>query len=324
MPSSYTNVVLQKPNWFSSGSWTPQDFREAYGDIITPGVVGINDFLVSVSSGLTLSVAAGVAYIKGGNAADQGMYRQYAAGANTIAVAAAHATLPRLDQIILRVLDADHDSNGGSYQGLIEVIPGTATSGATLANRTGAAALGSILNSSQSYILLSDVLVPAAAGSLVAGNLGDQRKAATLNLRVPRVRAYRTANQSIPDATDTAISFTASRYNNDRMWNSATNPTRFTCITPGLYTFKGNIEWAVSAIGIRSFWIRLNGTTDIGDVRITSPNGTSVDRHTVAADYEMVAGDYVEFMVRQNTGGALNVAVNANYSPECSAVRLAA
>lgn len=324
MPSSYTNVVLQKPDFFSSGTWTPQDFREAWADIIASGVVGAGDFLVATTTGLTVSVAAGVAYIKGQNVADQGSYRQYSSASQNIAVGTANATNPRLDQIILRVLDADHDANGGSYQGLIEVIPGTATAGATLTNRSGAADLTALSNSSKSALLLADVLVPAAAGSLSAGNLNDRRTRAVVNgnMVTPRVRAYRTGNQSIADTADVALSFQASRYNNDRMWSSSTNPTRFTCLTPGLYSFKGCIEWASNATGIRTFWVRLNGTTDLVDVRELTPNASSNPRQALTTDYELVQGDYVEFMVRQNSGAGLAVNAAANYSPECSAVRI--
>jgi len=173
MPSSYTNVVLQKPDYLATGSWTPQDDRKPLSDLVYPGVVGSGDFLVSFVSGLTVSVAAGVAFIKGGNVADQGTYREYDPTSHNISVASGGAN-PRLDQIILRILDQDHDTSR-SYQAVLEVIPGTPTAGATLANRTGAANLDTLLNGSKSYLLLADVLVPAGAGSISGSAIGDRR-----------------------------------------------------------------------------------------------------------------------------------------------------
>lgn len=84
-------------------------------------------------------------------------------------VTTAHATLPRVDQVVLEVLDNTHDSSGSNLV-RTRVVAGTATSGATLANRTGAAALPS------SALLLADVLVGAAATSITNAVIRDRRK----------------------------------------------------------------------------------------------------------------------------------------------------
>ncbi len=181
MPS-YTQVVLTEETlYLQNKSYSAQDDRRHLGDILTAGVVGANDCLVTWTSGLTLSVAAGVAYITGGNVTDQGKYRVRLSAAKSIAVGAGHATLPRLDQVILRVLDASADTSG-IYETRVEVIPGTPTSGATLANRSGAANLNSLLENSKSVLLLADVLVPAAAGAINNTNIGDKRSVATIGL----------------------------------------------------------------------------------------------------------------------------------------------
>lgn len=176
----YTTVVLSPdPVYLQTESYSAQDDRRPLRDLFSEGVLGTGDFLVAVSAGMTLSVAVGAAYIKGLNltelgSTNQGMYRQNNIVVRNITVGAAHATLPRLDQIILRVMDSTHDT-GGANEGRIEVIPGTATSGATLDNRNGAADLTALQEGSKNVLLLCDVLVPAAAGSLVAGNLRDRR-----------------------------------------------------------------------------------------------------------------------------------------------------
>lgn len=82
-----------------------------------------------------------------------------------------HATLPRIDQILLRVYDDSHDGLGLNKPTL-EVLAGTATAGATLDNRSGAAALPN------TAMLLADVLVPATATTLTNSQIRDRRDSA--------------------------------------------------------------------------------------------------------------------------------------------------
>jgi microcystin-dependent protein len=176
----YTQVILsQDPIYLQAETYSAARDRSPFLDLISEGVVGSGHFAVSWTSALTLSVAAGVAWIKGKNVAEQGMYRQYEASANSISVGAGHATLPRLDQIILRIMDQAHDSSLKS-EPRIEVVPGTATSGATLDNRLGFKDLNALDENSKNYLLLADVLVPAAASSINASNVRDKRARATV------------------------------------------------------------------------------------------------------------------------------------------------
>jgi hypothetical protein len=69
----------------------------------------------------------------------------------------------------------DASDGSGFSEARIEVVPGTATAGATFANRNGAASLNALGEISDSLMLLADVLVPAAAGSLVLGDTKDRR-----------------------------------------------------------------------------------------------------------------------------------------------------
>lgn len=83
-------------------------------------------------------------------------------------VTAAHATLPRLDMVVLQVRDNAHDASGSSDV-RVRIIDGTATSGATLDNRTGAAALPA------SSLLLADVHVPALDTTIAQAQIRDYR-----------------------------------------------------------------------------------------------------------------------------------------------------
>src|SRR3990167_4049843 len=178
----YTKVVLDNKPLYVRGpigseiEYTAQMVRMLASDVFDEGVVGASDLLGSIVSGLTVSIAAGSAYVAGSMVTNQGLYREQVDAAVQITVGAHHATLPRLDQIILRIMDAAHDTSG-LYEARIEVIPGTATAGATLVNRNGAADLTTLDEDSKNVLLLTDVLVPATAGAIT---IGDKRVRATV------------------------------------------------------------------------------------------------------------------------------------------------
>jgi hypothetical protein len=140
------------------------------------GAFAAGDMKVVPGAALTVDVPGGVVLVQGDSVFDQGLYRcALDATINSAAfpgggITAAHATLPRIDQIVARVYDQDVDGLG-SRLWRPEVVTGVATSGATLANRTGAAALPA------SAMRLCDLLVPAAfAGPFVqATHIRDRR-----------------------------------------------------------------------------------------------------------------------------------------------------
>lgn len=181
-------VVLSPDPIFLQGSvgdptaYPAQSDRLFIQDAMGEGVRDLPaHFQASVVSGMTARFSPGVAYIRGKNTADQGTYRQYRSVDTDISAPAAHGSLPRLDQIILRVMDYTHDANASQlYEGRLEWIEGTATSGATLDNRLGAKDLTALGESSKSCILLWDYLMAAGTSSITFGNFRDKRVRATL------------------------------------------------------------------------------------------------------------------------------------------------
>ena len=143
------------------------------------GVYAATDFeVVQRAAGANLSVDIGGAMAAGGSFAlvqgdtvnGQGLYI-VAAHSATIneAIAAADATNPRVDQVILEIQDNVHDASGGNLA-RVRVLTGTPTVGATLDNRTGAAALPG------SALLLADVHVPALDTTISNSQIRDRRK----------------------------------------------------------------------------------------------------------------------------------------------------
>lgn len=99
-----------------------------FGGGITPttgggshGVVGENDLKVTGST-LTPSIAAGSAFINGTSSVDQGPYFGYNHAATSAAVTlVAHNTNPRIDLVVLRVMDDPEDSTGSTLLKLDKV-----------------------------------------------------------------------------------------------------------------------------------------------------------------------------------------------------------
>jgi hypothetical protein len=88
------------------------------------GVIRPTDLAVSVgASGLTVSVAAGDAFLVGSQPADQGAFAVYNDAAKVVTLAAADPSLPRADLIVARVTDPDA---GGAGAFTLESVTGTA------------------------------------------------------------------------------------------------------------------------------------------------------------------------------------------------------
>jgi hypothetical protein len=158
-----------------------QGLRHAFETPIGVGVFGHTDLKVTAGTGLAVDVSEGIAWIRGSSITDQGLYRCRNDAAKSSSsfeaggIQAAHGTNPRLDMIVARVYDHDAD-NSGLRKWRLEVVTGTPTAGSTLDTRAGAAAQPA------SSLHLADVLVPAAAGSIAAGDIRDRRRFGTLTV----------------------------------------------------------------------------------------------------------------------------------------------
>lgn len=135
----------------------------------------------------------------------------------------------------------------------------------------------------------------------------------------PACRVYHNANQTIATTSNVALAFNSERFDTDSMHSTSSLTSRITFNTAGLYLVTGQMVWVAAAAGNRQAGIRLNGTTFIGVV-LEPAAGGDTPALVVSTLYKFAVGDYVELMAFQNSGGNLDVQVNANYSPEFSAV----
>jgi hypothetical protein len=165
-----------------------------HGGTVQEGVWDPTDFKVSQrASGANMSVdvAAGFALIAADDPGNAGLYHQQNdATVNVPQPTAAHATLPRLDKLVLVITDTT-DGGDASDQATLSWVTGAATSGTTLDNgNDGAHGAGT-----------ADVLVPPAATTMTTANIRDRRAWA----RGAYSRILRTAGDYTTTATGYAL-----------------------------------------------------------------------------------------------------------------------
>jgi hypothetical protein len=114
-------------------------------------------------------------------------------------------------------------------------------------------------------------------------------------------------NQSVPTGgSGLTVPFDTETHDTDTIHSTSVNTTRLTCVTTGVYSIGGSLMYAANATGNRDAYILLNNTTFIAaDNRAArATGGTTLTPQTI---YPLTAGDYVELVTYQTSGGALNV-----------------
>lgn len=125
---------------------------------------------------------------------------------------------------------------------------------------------------------------------------------------VPAVKAVRSTNQSIPNASATAVSFTdPEEYDTDSMHDTVTNATRITIKTPGLYRITSKLLFPANATGVRQVEVRKNGAVITNGFNLLTANSVNSTSPEATYDLQLAAGDYIEVLAYQNSTAALNV-----------------
>jgi hypothetical protein len=121
-----------------------------------------------------------------------------------------------------------------------------------------------------------------------------------------RARAFKSAAvQSLANNTLAAITLDAEVYDNDAIHDNATNNSRLTCKTAGVYSIVGQVNFDTNTVNVRVAFIYLNGSAIAAQYAV-DPNGAGA-RVQVAAQYQLAVNDYIELYGYQLSGGALNV-----------------
>lgn len=206
-------AVINPPGYLHNvTSHTAQTDRlSSAGGLLLPDAVGSlrpaggvrlpSDMVVTYSSGTTISVSAGLAYVPQGQSNLGGAYAVANDGALSIVLGARHATLSRNDLICVRVQDSFY--TGAINTADIFVVAGTAAS----------TPVDPALPAGASYLVLARVVVPPGATALTV-------------TRLCKVAALWGGIQDV-DATDTTPGLTTGQYRDHptlglQRWNGTT------------------------------------------------------------------------------------------------------
>lgn len=164
--------------------------------------------------------------------------------------------------------------------------------------------------------------MPFPLEQLNDGSIADHNfraLARDMNPPVPQARVFNNANLSINNGVATTLTFNSERYDNGGLHSTSANTSRLLVPITGLYMIGACVQFAVNATGYRYVDLLVTFAAG-GTATIVSDRraGTAVIETTipVETEYELAAGDYVEVVVAQSSGGALNVLAVASYSPE--------
>lgn len=123
-------AITATPLWVEGlATHSAQDYRRLLEGIFSykPGIFLPTDFAVTTNNNMTVTVAAGMAIVDGTEDANQGLYFVHADSSTIVSVDAAHATLNRLDFVVLRVRD-DFYATGPDEGVDIFIVKGTPAS----------------------------------------------------------------------------------------------------------------------------------------------------------------------------------------------------
>lgn len=224
-----------------------------------------------------------------------------------LTIAAADATNPRIDRVVLEL-----DTTLTDNQIVSKVITGTPAASPVAPTLTTSA--------TKKQLSLAQVRVNASVSTIAAGNVTDERPFLLSGL-TPGCVVRRTANQTIPHASQTSVVWSVADVDND----GCSSGGGFTCKTPGWYDLKASIEWATTQPnGLRIAYLQLArvgvATANIAKDAMTATAGETAQN--LAATVALGIGDVVSVaLVQSNAATAsLDVLASSLASPRLSAV----
>lgn len=170
-----TSVALHNAAWMDGIQVNANDLRlQAVGGFLTgaspSGSTGIsarpgvrygtgNPLQVSASSGMSVTVNAGFAFVQGSTSATAGMYTACLDTTATLTLTTSDPTNPRIDNIIVQFVDV-----------------GTSSSTATVNVQAGTPAASPVAPTlPANSLLLAQIAVGAGVSSITSGNITDKR-----------------------------------------------------------------------------------------------------------------------------------------------------
>lgn len=128
------------------------------------------------------------------------------------------------------------------------------------------------------------------------------------------VRVTRTAGQSIPNSTTTAMVWDVETWDTDAMHSTVSNTSRLTCAVAGRYRVSATSTVVANATGVRGLTLWKNGAF-YSYVRAANA-GADIPNLVLTDLVSLVVGDYVEIAAFQNSGGALTFGTDGYFAME--------
>ena len=152
-------------------------------------------------------------------------------------------------------------------------------------------------------------------GAVTTAKIIDGAVSTTKFAAIPGARVRSNATQPINSSTLTPLTFNTVDQNTGGVFDVA-QPTRLTAPVAGTYVITASVSWSNSAAGFRELHIRLNGgTTNLALVSGGPTASNTAPEQNVATTCHLSAGDYVEAVVWQTSGGSMDSWNSANDAP---------
>jgi hypothetical protein len=113
------------------------------------------------------------------------------------------------------------------------------------------------------------------------------------------------AAAAVANGTWAALPWDTADLNEAGMW-VAGSPGLITCLVDGLYLAQLNVSFAANNAGIRMAGIRFKGSTYLAKGKVFNPSAAESTAVSVGVLVPLAAGETIEGMVYQNSGGGLN------------------
>ena len=141
-------------------------------------------------------------------------------------------------------------------------------------------------------------------------------------------KVYKSANQSIPNATWTTLTFNSESFDTDGFHDTSSNTSRMTIPSGkgGKYLVQWQATWDPNATGSRNTKIILNGGTTVAygtwSMALTGAGDSTI--HANTAVLSLSVADYIEIQMGQGSGGNLDANGGANDGNTFSIIYLGA
>ena len=290
-------MAIHNASFLQSGSYGASDFRLPSSSLIAQnGVVGTSDMQVTApSSGLSVNIATGQAWVQGTQSPFQGSYYVYNDATYSLPIGAANASNPRIDLIGIQIIDAAY--GGGTSSTAFVDIQGVP------------APTPSAPSAPANFLTLAQVTVPAGATSIISGDIADKRFQFLTSLASgvyqPILRVQQNAPQPIANATVTPLGNVTVQEDNYSGYNAASGS--YTVPTAGLYLCVAQVEWNNNNLAYYQTAFNYNAAQAMATGIGINPSASSAGALMVLNTQFIRAntGDTLTPTIYQNAGGSV-------------------